>query len=101
MGLIGFCTAFGFHYYINTALCGPARHYPAVIADSHAGDPDDEEDHCTLTVIMDDGRKADLAVLREIYEQALRGEPFALCHWESPLGAAFLDIHAPKEDDEE
>ncbi len=101
MGLIGFCTAFGFHYYINTALCGPARHYPAVIADSHAGDPDDEEDHCTLTVIMDDGRKADLAVLREIYEQALRGEPFDLCHWESPLGAAFLDIHAPKEDDEE
>ncbi len=36
-----------------------------------------------------------------VYEQALRGEPFDLCHWESPLGAAFLDIHAPKEDDEE
>ena len=32
---------------------------------------------------MDDGRKADLAVLREIYEQALRGEPFDLCHWEA------------------
>lgn len=100
MGLIGFCTAFGFHYYINTALCGPARHYPAVIADSHAGDPDDEDDHCTLTVILDDGRKADLTVQKEIYEQALNGKPFDVCHWESPLGATFLDIHAPKEDDE-
>lgn len=97
MGMIGFCFALGFHYYINTALCGPARHYPAVISDSHAKDPDDEEDHFTLTVIMDDGREADIAVTEKIYKQAVSGEPLETCHWESPLGVDFLDIHAPKQ----
>ena len=97
MGMIGFCFALGFHYYINTALCGPARHYPAVISDSHAKDPDDEEDHFTLTVIMDDGRETDIAVTEKIYKQAVSGEPLETCHWESPLGVDFLDIHAPKQ----
>ena len=98
MGMMSFCLAIGFHYYVNAALCGPARHYPAVIVDSHAKDPDIEDDDYTLTIQMDNGKEATIAVLEEIYEQAIHGEPLDVCHRESPLGVSLLDIHAPKKE---
>lgn len=98
MGMMSFCLAIGFHYYVNAALSGPARHYPAVILDSHAKDPDIEDDDYTLTIQMDNGKEATIAVLEEIYEQAIHGEPLDVCHRESPLGVSLLDIHAPKKE---
>ncbi len=96
MGMLSCVLAVGLHYYVNAALCGPARHYPAVIVDSHAEDPDVDDDDYTLTILMDNGKEATIAVLEEIYEQAINGEPLDVCHRESPLGVSLLDIHAPK-----
>lgn len=86
MGMICFCVAVGLHYYFNAALSGPARHYPAVIVDSHAENPDAEDDDYTLTVLLDNGEEATLAVLEEIYGKAMSGEDLDICHREVLLG---------------
>ena len=96
MGMICFCVAVGLHYYFNAALSGPARHYPAVIVDSHAEDPDAEDDDYTLTVLLDNGEEATLAVLEEIYGKAMSGEDLDICHRESPFGVSLLSIHESK-----
>lgn len=96
MGIVGFFIAVGLHYYVNAALSGPARHYPAVIVDSHADDPEVDDDSYELTIVMDNGKKAELVVSEKIYESAMDGEPLDVCHRESPFGVILLDIHAPK-----
>lgn len=96
MGLLGLCLAVGLHYYVNAALCGPARHYPAVVVDSHAEDPEAEDDNYTLTVKLDNGEEAELVVLEAIYDRAMDGEALEVCHRESPLGVSLLDLHAPR-----
>ena len=96
MGLVGLFIACGLHYCVNAALIGPAQHYPAVIMDSHADDPDVNDDDYELTIVMDDGSEAEIAVLESIYEMAIHGEPLEVCHRESPFGVIFLDIHTPK-----
>ena len=96
MGLVGITIASGLHYCANAALSGPARHYPAVIVDSHADDPDVEDDDYELTIVLDNGKEAELAVPEKIYEMAMNGEPLDVCHRESPFGVTLLDVHAPE-----
>ncbi len=96
MGIVGLFLAVGLHYYVNAALCGPARHYPAVIVDSHADDPEVEDDNYELTIVLDNGMETEIAVLESIYQLAMDGEPLDVCQRESPFGVILLDIHAPK-----
>lgn len=95
MGLSCLCIAIGLHYYANAALVGTARHYPAVVVDSHADDPEVDDDDYQLTIVMDNGKEAELVVLEEVYEMAMEGQPLEVCHRESPFGVIFLDIHTP------
>ena len=96
MGLVGLSIACGLHYCVNAALIGPAQHYPAVIVDSHADDPDVSDDDYKLTIVMDNGKETEIVVLESIYELAMHEEPLEICHRESPFGVIFLDIHTPK-----
>lgn len=95
MGLVGITIAAGLHYCANAALSGPAHHYPAVIVDSHADDPDVDDDDYELTIVMNNGKETELVVPEKIYEMAMNGEPLEVCHRESPFGVILLDIHAP------
>ncbi len=95
MGLVGISIAVGLHYCANAALIGPAQHYPAVIVDSHADDPDVDDDDYELTIVMDSGKETELVVPEKIYEMAMNGEPLEVCHRESPFGVILLDIHVP------
>ena len=95
MGVVGLSIACGLHYCVNAALIGPAQHYPAVIVDSHAEDPDVDDDDYTLTIVMDNGEETDLVVTEKVYEMAMNGEPLEICHRESPFGVIFLGIHMP------
>lgn len=96
MGLVGIIIAFGLHYCINAALIGSAQHYPAVIVDSHADDPDVDDDDYKLTIVLDNGEETELVVPEKIFEIAMNGEPLEVCHRESPLGVILLDIHVPQ-----
>lgn len=96
MGLVGITIAAGLHYCANAALIGPAQHYPAVIVDSHADDPDVEDDDYELTIVMDNGTETELVVPEKIFEMAMNGEPLEVCHRESPFGVVLLDIHVPQ-----
>ena len=96
MGLVGITIASGLHYCANAALSGPAHHYPAVIVDSHADDPDVEDDDYELTVVLDNGSETELVVPEKIFEMAMNGEPLDVCHRESPFGVILLDIHTPE-----
>ena len=96
MGLVSLSLAVGLHYYVNAALIGPAQHYPAVIVDSHADDPDVDDDDYELTIVLDNGKETELVVPEKIYEMAINGEPLDVCHRESPFGVILLDIHPPK-----
>ena len=96
MGLVGITIASGLHYCANAALSGPARHYPAVIVDSHADDPDVEDDDYELTVVLDNGSEIELVVPEKIFEMAMNGEPLDVCHRESPFGVTLLDVHVPE-----
>ena len=96
MGLVGISIAVGLHYCANAALIGPAQHYPAVIVDSHADDPDVEDDDYELTIVMDNGTETELVVPEKIFEMAMHGEPLEVCHRESPFGVVLLDIHVPQ-----
>ena len=96
IGLASLCLAVGLHYYVNAALSGPARHYPAVIVDSHAEVPETEDDDYTLTIVLDNGTESEIVVPEKIYELAMDGEPLDVCHRESPFGVILLDIHAPQ-----
>lgn len=60
MGVVGLSIAYGLHYCVNAALIGPAQHYPAIIVDSHAEDPDVDDDDYKLTIVMDNGKKQTL-----------------------------------------
>ncbi len=97
MGIVGFFVAVGLHYYVNAAFIGPALHYPAIITDSHANDPDVDDDNYELTIVMNNGKKTKLVVTEKMYEMALNGEPLEICHRESPFGVILLDIHVPQE----
>ena len=94
MGAVGLYIACGLHYCVNAALIGPAQHYPAIIVDSHAEDPDVDDDY-KLTIVMDNGEETDLVVTEKVYEMAMNGEPLEICHRESPFGVVFLGIHMP------
>ena len=83
-------------YCANAALCGPARHYKAVIVDSHKEDPDIKGDDYTLTALLDDGSEERIHVSGAIYERAMKGEALVVCHSESPLGMEMLKIHLPE-----
>ena len=96
MGLVGITIAAGLHYCANAALIGPAQHYPAVIVDSHADNPDVEDDDYELTIVMDNGTETELVVPEKIFEMAMNGEPLEVCHRESPFGVVLLDIHVPQ-----
>lgn len=96
MGLVGIIIAFGLHYCANAALIGPAQHYPAVIVDSHANDPDVDDDDYKLTIVMNNGKEIELVVPEKIFEMAMDGEPLEVCHRESPFGVILLDIHVPQ-----
>lgn len=96
MGLVGITIAAGLHYCANAALISPAQHYPAVIVDSHADDPDVEDDDYELTIVMDNGTETELVVPEKIFEMAMNGEPLEVCHRESPFGVVLLDIHVPQ-----
>ena len=93
MGVVGLSIACGLHYCVNAALIGPAQHYPAIIVDSHAEDPDVDDDDYKLTIVMDNGEETDLVVTEKVYEMAMNGEPLEICHRESPFGVVFLGIH--------
>lgn len=95
MGVVGLSIACGLHYCANAAFIGPAQHYPAIIVDSHADDPDVSDDDYKLTIIMDNGEETDLVVTEKVYEMAMDGEPLEICHRESPFGVVFLGIHMP------
>ena len=95
MGVVGLSIACGLHYCVNAALIGPAQHYPAIIVDNHADDPDVSDDDYKLTIIMDNGEETDLVVTEKVYEMAMDGEPLEICHRESPFGVVFLGIHMP------
>ena len=95
MGVVGLSIACGLHYCVNAALIGPAQHYPAIIVDSHADDPDVSDDDYKLTIIMDNGEEAEIVVSEKVYEMAMDGEPLEICHRESPFGVVFLGIHMP------
>lgn len=95
MGVVGLSIACGFHYCANAALIGPAQHYPAIIVDSHAEDPDVDDDDYKLTIVMDDGKETDLVVTEKVYEMAMNGESLEICHRKSPFGVVFLGIHMP------
>ena len=95
MGVVGLSIAYGLHYCVNAALIGPAQHYPAIIVDSHAEDPDVDDDDYKLTIVMDNGEETDLVVTEKVYEMAMNGEPLEICHTESPFGVVFLGIHMP------
>ena len=96
MGLVGLSIACGLHYCVNAALLGPPQHYPAVIVDSHADDPDVYDDDYELTIVMNNGKETELAVTEKTYEMAMNGEPLEICHRESPFGVILLDIHIPQ-----
>lgn len=95
MGVVGLSIACGLHYCVNAALIGPAQHYPAIIVDSHADDPDVSDDDYKLTIIMDNGEEAEIVVPEKVYEMAMDGKPLEICHRESPFGVVFLGIHMP------
>ena len=95
MGVVGLSIACGLHYCVNTAFIGSAQHYPAIIVDNHADDPDVSDDDYKLTIIMDNGEETDLVVTEKVYEMAMDGEPLEICHRESPFGVVFLGIHMP------
>ena len=94
MAIIGLFAAVGLHYCVNAALIGPPQHYPAVVVDSHADDPD-VDDGYELTIVMNNGKETELAVTEKNYEMAMNGEPLEICHRESPFGVVFLGIHMP------
>ena len=79
----------------KTGIGTPAQHYPAIIVDSHAEDPDVDDDDYKLTIVMDNGEETDLVVTEKVYEMAMNGEPLEICHRESPFGVVFLGIHMP------
>ena len=94
MAIIGLFAAVGLYYCVNAALIGPPQHYPAVVVDSHADDPD-VDDGYELTIVMNNGKETELAVTEKIYEMAMNGEPLEICHRVSPFGVVFLGIHMP------
>lgn len=96
MGVVGLFIAVGLHYCVNAALIGPALHYPAIIVDSHADDPDVDDDNYELTIVMNNGIENDLVVTEKTYKMAMNGEPLEICHRESPFGVILLDIHVPQ-----
>ena len=67
MAIIGLFVAVGPHYCVNAALIDPALHYPAVIVDSHANDPDVDGDNYELTIVMNNGTETELVVTETIY----------------------------------
>lgn len=96
MGVVGLSIACGLHYCVNAAFIGPAHHYPAIIVDSHAEDPDvDDDDDYKLTIVMDNGKETDLVVTEKVYKMAMNGESLEICQRESPFGVVFLGIHLP------
>lgn len=95
MGVVGLSIACGLHYCVNAAFIGPAQHYPAIIVDSHADDPDVSDDDYKLTIIMDNGEEAEIVLSEKVYEMAMNREPLEICHRESPFGVVFLGIHMP------
>ena len=96
MILVGMSLGMSISYCANAALCRPARHYKAVIVDSHKEDPNTRGDDNTLTVLLDDGSKNRIYVSDTIYEKAMKGEALDVCHSKSPLGMEMLKIHPPK-----
>ena len=96
MGVVGLFIAVGLHYCVNAALIGPALHYPAIIVDSHADNPDVDDDNYELTIVMNNGIETDLVVTEKTYKMAMNGEPLEICHRESPFGVILLDIHVPQ-----
>ncbi len=96
MILVGMSLGMSISYCANAALCRPARHYKAVIVDSHKEDPNTKGDDYTLTVLLDDGSEERICVSETIYEMAMKGEELDVCHSESPLGMEMLKIHLPK-----
>ena len=96
MAIIGLFVAVGLHYCVNAALIDPALHYPAVIVDSHANDPDVDGDNYELTIVMNNGKETELVVTEKIYQMAMNGKPLEICHRESPFGVILLNIHAPQ-----
>lgn len=101
MGIVGLSIACGLHYCVNATLIGPAQHYPAIIVDSHADDPNVDDDDFELTILLDNGKEAELAVPEKICEMAMEGQPLEVCHRESPFGVILLDIHAPQTEQEQ
>ena len=101
MGLVSLAIAVGLHYCANAALSGPPRHYPAVITATHAANPDEEDDDYKLTILLDNGKEAQLAVPEKIYEMATEGQPLEVCHRESPFGVILLDIHTSQTEQEQ
>lgn len=101
MGIVGLFIACGLHYCVNAAFIGPALHYPAVVVDSHADDPDVYDDDYELIIVMNNGKEAELAVPEKIYEMAMNSEPLEICHRESPFGVTLLDIHLPQTEKDE
>lgn len=94
--LVSMSLGMSISYCANAALCGPARHYKAVIVDSHKEDPNTKGDDNTLTVLLDNGSEEKIHVSDSIYEMAIKGEALDVCHSESPLGMEMLKIHLPK-----
>ena len=94
--LVSMSLGMSISYCANAALCGPARHYKAVIVDSHKEDPNTKGDDNTLTVLLDDGSEEKIHVSDSIYEMVIKGEALDVCHSESPLGMEMLKIHLPK-----
>ena len=63
--------------------------------DSHAEDPDVDDDDYKLTIVMDNGKETDLVVTEKVYDMAMNGESLEICQRESPFGVVFLGIHLP------
>ncbi len=97
MGIMSLIFSMGINYYVNTALCGPAYHYTAVIVDSHEKRTDIKDDDYKLTVLLDNNKETDLFVFEEVYEMAINGEPLEICQRKSKLGEIMVSIHKPSE----
>lgn len=91
--------AYGLAYGTSLVLCKPVEHYPAVVVAREKADPDDKDTQNTLTILLDDGKPADLNVSDQLYDMEEAGTEFVVCQKENFLGIRMVRLHLPKADE--
>lgn len=97
LGLILF--SYGLAYGTSLALSEPAKHYPAAVVAREKADPDDEDSQSTLTVLLDDGKPAELNVSDQLYDMEEAGTEFVVCQKDNFLGIRMVRLHLPQVDE--